>query len=246
MPEIRIIFIGHLTAAANAIFNPNGFPGELQREVTICANRFALYLHNSSLLASAIEKDRSEFLSILSANANDLESACNSRPELRVVAYTDGLRHLMIFHSILYSLKSFLDVFAILVCRIINPRTSPTTFGSKKINGKEISGAKLARWVERSSPASFSKKLQLKDLVLSHSRDWISDAVGYRDTLAHFGEIKGMEVMSIPGHAAKPPFDTENIRLPKLPSGELLSDYCSELVTKLGIFLDAVIPCRRQ
>lgn len=226
---------------ATAIFNGNAFPDHFQREVDVSANRFALFLHNTTLIGPAIQKDLSEFIGMLGAHATDLELASKSRSDLRIVAYFDGLAHLMTFHSILYSLKAFLDVFARLTCKLINPATKPITFGSKQLEGRAVSGGKLAKWIEGSSPDSFSNKLPLRDVILTHSRNWISEAVVYRDTLAHYQEIQGMDRMHVPIYAVNAPYAPEHVRLPRLPNGKLLDAYSSELMGRLGTFLDDAI-----
>jgi hypothetical protein len=160
-PETKIIFVGRFMMTATAIFNANGFPDIARREVEVCANRFALFLYNSTLMTSAIQTELSEFISALKPYEDDLKRTCKSHPDLRTVAYSDGLLYLNALHSFLYSLKSFLDVFARLVCKLINPSATPTTFKSK--------GVALANWVERSAPNSFPDRLRLKELILVQS-----------------------------------------------------------------------------
>ena len=160
---------------------------------------------------------------------------------MRLVACSDGLEYTTAFHALLYSLKAFLDVYAFLACMLINPNTSPTSFGKRRVGGETLAGAKLAKWIENCSPASFRGKTAFRDLVISNSRNWISEAVCYRDTLAHRREIEGMSPMLVSLTPSDPPFKTEGIALPILPNGKRLDEYSIHLLAQLGNFIDQTL-----
>lgn len=242
-PETKIIVVRKFTGAAGRLFNGNAFPDYVAKEIDACLLRLALFLYHSDRLVHEIEEDLTKFLQTLHLHPSlsDLDAAVKSRPDLQLVAYSDGLECMVCFHGVLYSLKSFLDTYAILICRLINPQTQPTTFGRKKINGKELSGAKLALWVRNNAPKSFANTEPLADMIIKHSGQWISLAISYRDVVAHYRDIEGMKHMHVSLKPTEPAFKTSDIVAPTMPDGQKIMDYCGSLFSNLGGFLDETL-----
>jgi len=240
-PETKIIFASRFMQTATGVFNGNAFPGSLDKHATVCANRLALFLFNLERVKYALDTAYDDFSRQLISNSSDLCDAASNRRDLKFVVYSDGLEYHTALHFALYSLKSFLDVYSILMCRSINEKTKTTTFGSKNFEGKKISGGKFLSWINGTSPASYDKKDQLIETVARHSHQWITEAVNYRDTLAHYGDIKDMIDMRLPLDSTKKPIDLRLIEKPVLPGGEKLDRYLESIMCNLGLFLDETI-----
>ncbi|MGR8951540.1 MAG: hypothetical protein ACU83V_03905 [Gammaproteobacteria bacterium] len=240
-PETKIIFVSRFMMTATAIFNGNAFPETANKSSLACANRLAIFLYNIDEIKYALRSSYDDFTSQLILHSNDLIGAANSRADLRFVVYSDGLEYLTSFHSALYSLKSFLDVYARLICLLINPHTDATTFGAKKIDGKQISGGKFLKWIDGNSPSTYENKEILMNVIICHSSKWITEAVNYRDTLAHYRDIENMVDLRLPLENVKNSIDINSVQLPIFINGEGLDTYLERILTNLGLFLDDTI-----
>lgn len=241
-PETKFIFVSRFMMTATNIFNGNAFPETFNKYSEVCANRLALFLFNLEEVKYALKASYEDFSWRLISKSNDLCAAAASRGDLKIIAYTDGLEYLTTLHFALYSLKSFLDVYARLICRLINSNAKPTEFHAKEVNGKRISGEKFVRWIENSSPSSYESKGKLIEVIYRHSNNWITEAVSYRDTLGHYGGIKNMVEMRLPLEKVKTFIDINLIEKPLLPNGEGLDTYLEKITADLGLFLDETIP----
>lgn len=190
----------------------------------------------------ALNVSHKDFSRQLISKSNELCGAAAARSDLRLVVYSDGIEYLTALHSVLYSLKSFLDVYAKLICRLINSNTNPTTFGAKNVDGKRISGGKFIKWIKGSSPSSYESKGKLIEVIYSHSNNWITEAVSYCNTLAHYSDIENMVDMRLSLENVKNYIDINLIEKPLLPSGEKLDSYLEKITDNLGLFLDETIP----
>lgn len=121
---VQIIFVGQHRWRAQLVFNANAYPMEVQSVVNACASRYALLLRHNSTMHGALDRDTSDFMGMVEAQRVDLEGALKSRPDLSSVAVYDGLAHLAEMHSSLNVLKSFFDLYAKLVGKLIHPTNS--------------------------------------------------------------------------------------------------------------------------
>lgn len=235
--ETKVVFVSRFMQTGTAVFNGNAFPDELNTESTVCANRLSIFLYSVEDVNHSLKVTLSDFQKQLLSQSKDLCSASSKRADLHLVAYSDGLEYLTAFHLALYSLKSFLDVYARLICKLINNKTTSTTFGAKKNKGVKVSGEKLAKWIS-SSPDSFTEKEQLVEVVRSHGSTWITEAVNYRDTLAHYRDIDGMIDMRLELDKLSNTNSLQKIENPILPNGQNLNQFLQTTLDNLGSFLD--------
>jgi hypothetical protein len=95
------------------------------------------------------------------------------------------------------------------------------------IEGEKISGGRFINNLRHCPKIPFSD--QLASITLRHSRCWISKAVKYRDILAHNSNLDDMTHLSLPLRHEFPHIRSEEIIEPKMPNGESLEQYFSNL-----------------
>jgi len=188
-------------------------------------------------LHDALQRDIADFRRAIEGQRSDLEQAIKGRPELQSVAVYDGLAHLAEMHSALNSLKSFLDVYAKLMGKLVNPSNN-WSFGKAIIVGREVSGGRLVKALRSSSLNTLAR---LADITLDHSRTWITDAVRYRDQLSHRSDLDNMRHMQLPLHNSAPHINFDELTRPVMPNGQDLSEYVDGLLRNLAVYVGASI-----
>ena len=153
------------------------------------------------------------------------------------VAYYRGITYLASLHGVLYSLKSFLDVMSTLWVSIIVGRKQTLLFNKGIVNGEKIAGGRLINWLQQSAPSNFQNAEQLALIIESNSRRWITQAVKYRDALVHHGEITGLKHLRIILQKGRKQYGHEDILMPEMPDGTLVTDYCKMLIKNMHSFL---------
>jgi hypothetical protein len=234
---VQIIFVSPQRYSAQHIFNANAYPIALRSVVDSCASRYALLLLHTSTLRAALERDLTDFRKVVEGQRVDLERAIESRPDFECVAVYDGLAHLAEMHSALNSLKSFLDVYAKLIGKLVNSSNN-WSFGKATVDGQEASGGRLVNALRSSSVETLAR---LADLTLEHSRTWISDAVRYRDQLSHRSDLDNMHHMQLPLHNSTPHINFDEIERPVMPNGQDLGDYVDGILRNMAAYVRASI-----
>jgi hypothetical protein len=226
---------------ATALLNANAFPQAAQLEAAWAARRFALFLHNTAALTGEIDKAAAAFLAHLKRNWSPYVSAVRRRPELDCIAYSDGLQYLSCMHSGLYEFKAFLDLYTRLLGKLIAPDGSPPNFSRGKVDRVELSGGRVVNWISNLSTKTLPQKTALSDRIATASRDWITPAVTFRDTLGHFRDLPGLRHMSVSLTHGPTSIALSDISRPEMPNGRGLDEYASTLCTRLGEFVAATI-----
>lgn len=220
------------------MFNGNAYPSYTRSVVDACASRYALLLLHTSNMPQVLQRDMADFKNAIERQRTDLEEAIKRRPDLTSVAIYDGLAHLAEMHSCLNALKSFLDLYAKLAGKLINP-FSNWSFGKANIDGQELSGGRLINALRSNGQQSSER---LADLTLEHSRTWITAAVKYRDQLSHRSDLDHMRHMQLPLHCTAPHINFSELARPAMPNGQDLEDYLNGLLSNLAAYVrDSVI-----
>ncbi len=230
---VRIIIVGPHRWKAQSVFNENAYPSNVRSVVSACASRYALLLLHTSTMRQALQRDLSDFRSRIEDQRDDLERALRSRPDLTSVAIYDGLAHLSELHSSLNILKSFLDLYAKLVGKLINP-SNTWSFKKANVGGQAASGGRLVNALRNSGQQSLAS---LADLTLQNSRNWITEAVEYRDQLSHRSDLDHMWPMQLPLHYAAPHINFSELTRPAMPNGQDLGEYLDGLLSNLAAYV---------
>ena len=235
--HVSYIFTGPHTWATYAIFNANAFPESLENNVKVCSTRLALCFLYLDELKINIIKARHDFLMSLKKYRADVEQGPqNKKDDLRVIAYSDGLRYVAGLFGFLNSVKSFLDVYANLMGNLISPELN-WSFKRGKIKGENIAGGKILRWLECCSNKNFSYAESLSEVTLFHSITWMTSLVSYRDNLSHYNDLAGFVHMHVPLYKESPWYRENEISGPTMPHGDAVEEYCTMIVMRLAEYI---------
>jgi hypothetical protein len=230
--ETRIVFVGPERWQTYSVFNGNAFPNELEAIVEACSTRLALVFLHISELHEEIERDKKRFRDALERQRKDLATGLSRRADLLCVGYYDGLGYIAAMHGCLASIKSFFDVYAQLMGKLIVSGAN-CRFKRATVDGESLSGGSVINWLRQSAPAAYAQSGALASLTLNHSREWITQAVEYRDRISHCSDIDGMKHMHLQLYPKDPPYDICEMVPPKMPDSKSVTDYFSELQERL-------------
>lgn len=235
-PETKIVVVGRERWSTYSVFNRNAFPADVAGLVESCSTRAAVLLVNFENVRLEIERDNVRFADSLQAQSNDLTQAVTSRPDLRPVAYYDGLGYITALYGCFIGVKSFLDIYAQLMTALILSNAS-MTFKRAKFGDNKLAGGAFIKWLKGSAPKTFTKAGPLADLTYRHSKDWITPTVLLRDTIAHYADIPGMKHMRLELKNSSPVFDVREIEEPAMPDGASVISFCNILMEKLRAYV---------
>jgi len=239
--ETKIIFVDKYTYEALHIFNVDAFGTALSENVSACITRMVIFRHSVRDVCALVSKDFDIFEEVLENNVEALANAAIKRPDFNYVCYHDNTHYITAICSSLIYLKSFLDMYSILIVKSINPGHKPVLFSKARIDEKEkvIAGGKLIKWLRNSAPAQY---MEISKVILEHSKDWINLVVRYRDTLVHYGDLRELRRMRVTLRPENPPFLAKEIEPPKMPNGDDVREYVQYLSKKVHKFLEETIP----
>ena len=241
-PEIPTIICGSCMIASSSILNPNAFPEDIEKEVRAAVTKLSLFLTAKTDLMRSLEYAREDMYKHLNRNWAPYKQASATRKDAEVVAYSDGLVYMSNFNMFLYELKSFLDIFSPILCRLVSNSTSSVHgFNKGNVDGRKISGGKLINWVRNLADNSFENKNDLSEILLENSTNWINEAVKYRDDLAHYKGFQDLRHMRISITNGPTALAQENILDPVMPNGKGLVEYSNETCEKMGTFIEEVL-----
>jgi hypothetical protein len=240
--SISIIVCGPSMVCATALMNANSVAPEFETEVNVAARRLAIFLHQVKVLPVEVDVVQRDFYAHLDRNWEPYVSAVKQKTDFEYIAYADGLGYLARFHAILYELKSFLDIFARLICRLVSSKPGPNGFNKGKVGDVDVSGGKLINWLAGHTIESLPNRDALVHLLTSASHEWITEAIRLRDTLSHYRDIPGFRHMRISVSNGPKNLKRGYILPPEMPGGEDLSSFTSHLRDRLCVLLSEVLP----
>ena len=197
----------------------------------------ALCLLYSDELKIGVTKEQRDFIISLEKNQAAGERGLRKRKDdLRFTAYSDGLRYIAGLYGFVNAVKSFLDVYANLMGKLISP-SSNWSFKRGNIEGKSLAGGKIIKWLDNCSPKNFPRAVDLARTTRLHSENWMTSLVSYRDDLSHYRDPIGFVHMHVPLRKEAPWFRENEISGPYMPNGETVEEYCSATVTRLSNYI---------
>ena len=222
---LPIIIVNESDMLSMKYFNANAYPKYIRYICQTCADRLTLMTYHKTTIEAQIDNDIGIFIKRLNLFAQGYPR--DDHPPL--IAYYRGVTYLASIHGILISLKSFLDVMSILWRSLINGRKMAGGFNKGKINEGEdkLAGGSLINDIRNTTIQNADK---LASLIETNSREWITEAVSYRDTLLHRGEIGGLMHFAVQLQRGKWPYADEAVQTPIMPNGTPLRDYCKMLL----------------
>jgi len=193
-------------------FDGNKFP-RLEAYANGCAYNLHLIEYSLSIINQEIDRDKAEVIEELHKQQSsfagfDPYNENNMKP-VRLLTYTSP-KFFAAFGLFIITIKSLLDVYAILLSRSISIKSELDGFSipknCKKITGFHKSGnkadgkvgGKFLNFLKCNSPQTYLQKEQMISCFEDHIEEWICDIVSMRDELVHNGAISGFIPMRIP------------------------------------------------
>lgn len=236
--ETGIIFVDEYTYQSQHIFNANAFADTLNNEVTACVTRMVLFRHSVREVCKQVSGDIDRFSDVLRKNFISLKDSAIRNPDWNLVCYYDSTLYLSAIFSTLIYLKSFLDLYSVLISKSIIP-SQRVLFSRSNVDGEIIAGGKLIKWLRESAPSGYT---ELSDIILGHSNCWIHLAVLYRNKLVHYGDLPKLQRMRVPLRPEDPPYSDLDIEPPKMPNGVAVVEYVLYLSRNIHKLLEETIP----
>jgi hypothetical protein len=204
------------------------YPKHVTRLLYAAEDRWALVLACASSIQAQVENDVHTF-----TKQAKLHIAAGPQIiplEWDILAICQSATWPSLFQGLLVFLKSLLDLMGTTWAMIAYPATSMRGFRKGRVDQEELAGGKLINWFRQSCPTSFHKSADVADAVQKHSRAWITQAVNYRDTLVHYGNIAGLKplalrvklkrIKSMPTRGRPVPnYTPEEVLRPAMPDG---------------------------
>ena len=188
-------------------------------------------------IGEVISRDRKLFFNQLLEERSALMQATRTQIEAPWIACYEGVGYLSSLNGTFYALKSFLDAFAQLMTKLIVP-SQKMTFKRAKVAGEKLSGGTFIKWLNHSAPKRFSNAGALAKVVVTNSKEWITEAVlRYRDRLTHDGKIEGLVPMHVLLEDFVKDFADTHIQNPTMPDGVGVDVYCVGMLRKLEDFV---------
>jgi hypothetical protein len=227
-------------------FNPNFYPEQVEQLLHAAEDRWTLMLTCGVSVGQQIQTDTTMFAEEL---VRHIAVAPRNIPmDLSFLAILQSGTWLALLHGFLVSLKSLLDLTGSVWAMIAEPDTSSRGFHKGKVADLVLAGGKLVNWFRSACPKEFPARSGAADTIERHSREWITEAVKYRDTLMHYGDIAGLTPMSVrlelgeesgasPSGRFRQTYSRDEVLCPAMPDGTRVDEYCRLITAKADRFL---------
>jgi hypothetical protein len=226
--DISVAYVNNDRSFAQSYLNINAFPHGFRDEVQACTTRFAIFHNQLKLLYQQIDIDKKKFGDYIHDPRMKLAEVLLKPSKDRFIAKYDGIEALAYVHNLFNSLKSFLDVYTLLLGRLISENQT-MSFKRKTIDGESVSGGAFIKWLRSSAPASFVKASNLAEFIHNESKEWITEAVNHRDSISHYTDIDDINCLSVEllyiSKESDPMFKESEILDPRMPDGNPVLDY---------------------
>lgn len=232
---IRVFLVGPENWEASNVFNPNAFPEYVRGLAVSCMDCLSMLSFSVNQVGPNIKSDRVEFLKGL--RTNKAFDGFTPDPNKPIVIVYHNAKFLAALHLVLYSTKSFLDVYAQLISKLIIPNATIFGFNEGNVNSKKIKGGRLINWLIQSAPSTYTNARILASAIQDNVSSWIEEAINWRDRLIHDGEIPNLRPMMVFPQCELRRVKPNNIFLPQMPNGSNVITYCEEIRKNLYRFI---------
>jgi len=242
MSFIPLTIVGQELWFSQHIFNPNAYPTYVRGDVNACAAKLSLIEYSLKTIQKEIQYDKSKFIYILINDKAFMEFVPD--PGKPVIAFYYSVNFQAGLQSFFISIKSLLDIFTKIISRLIEPGSNLRGFGKRKVDGMELAGGILLRWLNQNAPNTYANKTSLITTVISNIDEWISDVVIRRDEIVHYGILSNVSEMLVP--LSKPPslIKEDEIMLPSILRKDHpvdLIEYCQEILENISHMLKKTV-----
>lgn len=235
-----LVIVGNEIKESSEILNPNAFPQGVKNNVWACADKLALIHYSLQLIEREINNDIIKFVNEL--NTGKAWEGFTLDPQRDDLVIYHSMSFQAGLQSFFISTKSMLDIYAQIVSKLIKPQSSLFGFNKGSFRGTRLVGGTLLNWIERNSPASYSNRKQLIELLINNIDSWISNVVGYRDQIVHHGNINVLREMCVPLLKRPQQIRKDEIILPAIKDEGDLLEYCNYSLQNIYRMLKETVP----
>lgn len=239
-PYVSMVVCSPPIVCATAMMNANAFSTALEDEVHSVSRRLAIFLHHVNAMSGELDRSRELFFVHLQRNWQAYVAAVKNRAEVEYVAFSDGIAYLSCLHAVMYEFKAFLDLFARLLCRLVS-EGGPPGFNKGKVAGQELSGGRVINWLSQQRVEVLPNREALISLMHEASANWITLAVGIRDTLGHYRDLPGFRHMRLSVTYGPAVISSSDILAPEMPDGQDLAGYAQQLCNQLCTLVSSAL-----
>ncbi len=224
---IPILFVGPENWQASHVFNPNAFPGHAKVFVSPCMDCLSMLIYSVNQVEPNIKRDRNQFPD--KVRTNKAFDGFTPDPNKPCVAVYHNAKFLIALHLVLYSARSFLDVYSKLIAELVFPNSGFKGFSFRSKNS--------VVWALKNRHHSYTNAAKLISIVRKHSSSWMRDLIEWRNNLIHDGQLPKPCIMCIPLTRRLSEVTEDDIILPQMPNGVDVVTYCSETRNNLSQFI---------
>jgi hypothetical protein len=227
---IPVIMVDDNFKKASALFNANAFPDRAKIDATVCGDRLAILIHSVHIVLNEPGLDRKRLLKTILDN----RAFAGFAPQMDkpAILIFHNLNFVSGLYSTLIALKSLLDFYSRLIGHLIVPSTNLFGFNKDNYKSRKIAGGRFLKWIESSTPSSFTNRDELIAVVLIHIDEWLNTAIRYRDEVVHEGFIEGLQEVMLPLDKKLNEIRDIDLILPLMPDGTAVKDYCEWLLKR--------------
>ena len=174
MMVIPVYIVYGETMVAQSTLNVNAFPNEHHKIVDYASKQLDRFFYSKKRLKSDLNQCANSFFSHLRRNWPSYKKSAQDQKLKQIIFHSESLEYLSSIHFSLYELKSFLDIYAYLVCKSLPSKVKFRSFSGKKYGNEELSGGKFFNWINKISEKKYPEKNKLIEIFVTNIRDWIT------------------------------------------------------------------------
>ncbi len=227
MSPIPILFVGPENWQASHVFNSNAFPVHAKIFVSPCMDCLSMLIFSVNQVEPNIKRDRNQFPD--KVRTNKAFDGFTPDPSKPCVAEYHNAKFLVALHLVLYSARSFLDVYSKLIAELVFPNSGLKGFSFRSKNS--------VVWALKNRHHSYTNAAKLISIVRKHSSSWMRDLIEWRNNLIHDGQLPKPCIMCIPLTRRLSEVTEDDIILPQMPNGVDVVTYCRETRNNLSQFI---------
>jgi len=227
MPATSILFVSPENWQASHVFNRNAFPIHAKKFVFPCMDCLSMLTFSVNQIELNIKRDRNQFPN--NVRGNKALDDFIPDPNKPCVAVYHNAKFLIALHLVLYSARSFLDVYSKLIAELVFPGSGLKGFNFRSKNS--------VVWALKNRHHLYTNAVKLISVVRKHNSCWMQDLTNWRNDLIHDGQLPKPCIMCIPLTRRPSEVTEDDIILPQMPNGVDVVTYCRETRNHLSQFI---------
>jgi len=228
-----MIFADPTSLWAAGILNSDAFPLPLRRDAATVAHCLAAFRLACETVIRDVPKAPQLISRIIEMmGPHDFAPT----PEKPIVFLYETMSFTGSVYGMLITTKSLFDVCAPLVTRSLVATEVVKMFSKEAVNGvPKVPGGKLLNWLDthaRRGGDIGERSKSLHALFRGAIDAWLGVAIKWRDDVAHYGGLKGLEMMAVPVKRTNRSVREDEVVGPFMPDGTPVALYADQLLNR--------------